>query len=113
MLIFAWLATRGHSVPTLMAAVTADNFAGGVAGTTFIAYLSGLTSARFTATQYALLSSLMVLLPKLMAGGSGLVVNAIGYPSFFIAAALLGVPVVALALLVTRIGERPHRGSNR
>ncbi len=104
MLLFAWLATRGHDVPMLVAAITADNFSGGVAGTTFIAYLSGLTSTRFTATQYALLSSLMVLAPKLLAGGSGLLVNAIGYPRFFVGAALLGVPVVALALLVARIG---------
>jgi PAT family beta-lactamase induction signal transducer AmpG len=112
-LLFAWLATRGHDMPMLIGAVTADNFASGVAGTTFIAYLSGLTSTRFTATQYALLSSVMVLLPKLLAGGSGMLVNAIGYPCFFLGAALLGVPVVALAALVTWIGERNHFGSNR
>ena len=114
MLLFAWLAARGHDLPMLVAAITADNLAGGVAGTTFIAYLSGLTSARFTATQYALLSSLMVLLPKLLAGGSGLLVNAIGYPRFFLAAALLGVPVVTLAAWVGWIGTRSdHLGSNR
>jgi MFS transporter, PAT family, beta-lactamase induction signal transducer AmpG len=120
MLLFAWLATRGHDLPMLVAAITADNFSGGVAGTTFIAYLSGLTSTRFTATQYALLSSLMVLAPKLLAGGSGLLVNAIGYPRFFVGTALLGVPVLALALLVARIGHTQaspasaaHLGSNR
>ena len=114
MLLFAWLATRGHDVPMLVAAITADNFAGGVAGTTFIAYLSSLTSARFTATQYALLSSLMVLLPKLLAGGSGVLVNAIGYPRFFLGAALLGIPVVALAALVGWIGTGPdHLASKR
>jgi MFS transporter, PAT family, beta-lactamase induction signal transducer AmpG len=113
-LLFAWLATRGHDLPMLVVAVTADNFASGVAGTTFIAYLSGLTSARFTAFQYALLSSVMVLLPKLLAGFSGVLVNAIGYPRFFIGAALLGVPVVALAVLVAWLAERPaHLGSNR
>ncbi|HEX4599634.1 MAG TPA: AmpG family muropeptide MFS transporter [Burkholderiaceae bacterium] len=120
MLLFAWLAMRGHDLSMLVAAVTADNFAGGVAGTTFIAYLSGLTSTRFTATQYALLSSLMVLVPKLLAGGSGMLVNAIGYPHFFVGAALVGVPVVTLAVLVARIGEAPagaasadHLVSNR
>jgi len=105
-LLFAWLATLGHDLPMLVVAVTADNFASGVAGTTFIAYLSGLTSARFTATQYALLSSLTVLLPKLLAGTSGMLVNAFGYPRFFVGAALLGVPVVALAALVARMFER-------
>jgi MFS transporter, PAT family, beta-lactamase induction signal transducer AmpG len=120
MLLFAWLATRGHDVRLLVAAITADNLAGGVAGTTFIAYLSGLTSERFTATQYALLSSLMVLAPKLLAGASGLVVNAVGYPRFFIGAAVLGIPVAALATVVGSIGPRPvdtdskaHLGSNR
>jgi len=105
-LLFAWLATLGHDLPMLVVAVTADNFASGVAGTTFIAYLSGLTSARFTATQYALLSSLTVLVPKLLAGTSGMLVNAFGYPRFFVGAALLGVPVVALAALVARMVER-------
>jgi PAT family beta-lactamase induction signal transducer AmpG len=104
-LLFAWLATRGHDVPMLVVAVTADNFAAGVAGTTFIAYLSGLTSARFTATQYALLSSVVVLMPKLLAGASGLLVETIGYPRFFIGAALLGVPVVTLAVLVSRLSD--------
>jgi len=108
-LLFAWLATRGHDLPMLVVAVTADNFAAGVAGTTFIAYLSGLTSARFTATQYALLSSVMLLLPKLLAGFSGVLVKSIGYPRFFTGAALLGVPVVALAVLVARLAERPAR----
>ena len=110
-LLFAWLATRGHDLPMLIVAVTADNFAAGVAGTTFIAYLSGLTSARFTATQYALLSSVMVLVPKLLAGGSGVLVKAIGFPRFFVGAALLGVPVVVLAVLVSRLTGRASAGS--
>jgi MFS transporter, PAT family, beta-lactamase induction signal transducer AmpG len=101
-LMFAVLAGRGHDLRMLVVAVTADNFAAGVAGTTFIAYLSSLTSARFTATQYALLTSVMLLVPKVLAGFSGVVVNAVGYPRFFAGAAMLGLPVAALATLVSR-----------
>ena len=111
-LLFAVLAGRGHDLPMLVVAVAADNFASGVAGTTFIAFLSGLTSARFTATQYALFTSVMLLLPKTLAGFSGMMVNAIGYQRFFAAAALLGVPVVALAWWAARVGAgspRMHR----
>jgi len=101
-LLFALLALRGHDLPLLVAAVTADNFVAGVAGTTFIAFLSGLTSERFTATQYALLTSIMLLLPKFLAGFSGVAVNAFGYPRFFVGAALMGLPAVALSVAVAR-----------
>ena len=73
-----------------------DNLAGGVAASVFIAFLSSLTSIRFTAVQYAIFSSLMTLLPKTLGGYSGSIVDAIGYPAFFTFTALLGVPVLAL-----------------
>lgn len=95
-LLFAWLAGHGHDVPALIGVVSADNLASGIASAAFIAYLSGLTQVRYSATQYALLSSLMLLLPKFVAGFSGDVVDAIGYASFFTATALLGLPVLVL-----------------
>ncbi len=103
-LVFALLATRGHDLPLLVAAISADNFVGGVAGSAFIAFLSGLTNLRYTATQYALLSSLMQLLPKLAAGFSGVAVERLGYPTFFVVSALLGLPALALILLAWRRG---------
>ena len=103
-LLFAWLATRGHDLPVLVAAVSADNFVAGVAGSVFIAYLSGLTNLRYSATQYATLSSLMLLLPKGLAGFSGLAVESFGYPAFFVGAALLGLPVLLLVWLTGRYG---------
>lgn len=75
-LVFIWLATRGPDVPSLYAAITVDNLATGFAGTALIAYMSSLTSAGFTATQYALFSSLYALLGKLVASQSGRVVEA-------------------------------------
>jgi len=64
----------------------------------FIAYLSSLTNVNYSATQYALFSSMMLLLPKFLAGYSGSYVDAFGYSNFFTATALLGVPVLLVWL---------------
>ncbi|OYX06476.1 MAG: permease [Caulobacter vibrioides] len=74
-LVFAWLATRGHDVGALFVAIGVDNSATGFAGTAFIAYLSSLTSAGFTATQYAFFTSIYAIPGKLVASQSGRVVE--------------------------------------
>ncbi len=74
-LSFAWLALEGHNVYALMGAIAADNIGGGFAGTALIAYMSSLTSIGFTATQYALFSSLYALFGKLLATQSGRIVE--------------------------------------
>ncbi|AOG24473.1 AmpG family muropeptide MFS transporter [Acidovorax sp. RAC01] len=102
-LLFAWLAGHGHDVTALIAVVSADNLAGGIASAAFIAYLSSLTNVSYSATQYALFSSMMLLLPKFIAGFSGQYVDAFGYAHFFTATALLGVPVLALVWLASRV----------
>jgi MFS transporter, PAT family, beta-lactamase induction signal transducer AmpG len=102
-LLFVWLGSRGHDVNALIAVVSADNLASGIASAAFIAYLSSLTNINYTATQYALFSSLMLLLPKFLAGFSGEVVDAQGYASFFTGTALLGLPVLVLVGLAARI----------
>ncbi|MGD9550550.1 MAG: AmpG family muropeptide MFS transporter [Burkholderiaceae bacterium] len=106
-LLFAWLAGHGHDLRALVAVVSADNLAGGVASSAFVAYLSGLTNVRYSATQYALFSSIMLLLPKFVAGFSGRYVDAFGYAQFFTATALLGVPVLLLVWLAARF-SRPE-----
>jgi PAT family beta-lactamase induction signal transducer AmpG len=75
-LLFAWLAVRGHDLFSLFAAIGLDNVASGFAGTCLIAYMSGLTSAGFTATQYALLSSLYAIPGRIIASQSGRIVEA-------------------------------------
>ena len=95
-LLFAWLSAHGHDVNALIAVVSADNLASGIASAAFIAYLSSLTNVQYSATQYALLSSMMLLLPKFIAGFSGDYVNAHGYADFFTATAWLGLPVLVL-----------------
>ena len=101
-LLFAWLAGHGHDVTALIAVVSADNLASGIASAAFIAYLSSLTNVSYSATQYALFSSMMLLAPKFVAGFSGDYVNAFGYAQFFTATALLGAPVLALVWLASK-----------
>lgn len=95
-LLFAWLAGQGANLNALIWVISADNLSSGIASAAFIAYLSSLTNIQYSATQYALFSSLMLLLPKFLAGFSGQIVNAVGYSHFFMGTALLGVPVLAL-----------------
>ena len=102
-LLFAWLAGHGHDVTALILVISADNLSAGVASAAFIAYLSGLTNVSYSATQYALFSSMMLLLPKFIAGFSGDFVNAHGYANFFTATALLGVPVLVMVWLASRV----------
>lgn len=74
-LVFIWLATQGASVPALYAAITIDNFATGIAGTALIVYMSSLTASGFTATQYALFSSLYAIIGKIFASQSGRIIE--------------------------------------
>lgn len=107
-LLFAWLATRGHDLTGLIFTISADNLSAGIASAAFIAYLSSLTNVRYSATQYALFSSVMLLLPKFVAGFSGAFVDAFGYVPFFYCTALLGVPVLLLVWLASRVHTSPR-----
>ena len=102
-LLFAWLATAETNIKFLISVITADNISSGFAGAAFVIYLSGLTSLKFTATQYALFSSLMLFLPKLIAGYSGSWVDVIGYQNYFVVTALLGVPVLFLIIYISKV----------
>ena len=106
-LLFAWLATVGHDVTALIFVISADNLSSGIASAAFIAYLSSLTNINYSATQYALFSSMMLLLPKALAGYSGTYVDAFGYSHFFTATALLGLPVLLLIGLTSRSKTAP------
>jgi PAT family beta-lactamase induction signal transducer AmpG len=101
-LLFALLASVGHDITALILVISADNLSAGIASAAFVAYLSSLTSTSFTASQYALFSSIMVLLPKILAGYSGVMVESVGYEMFFIGTAAMGIPVLALIYLVDK-----------
>jgi PAT family beta-lactamase induction signal transducer AmpG len=109
-LLFAWLAGQAPQLTNLIWVVSADNLAGGIASAAFIAYLSSLTQVQYSATQYALFSSMMLLAPKWLAGFSGVFVDAHGYPAFFVATALLGVPVLLLLYGVRHFSVKAPAG---
>jgi PAT family beta-lactamase induction signal transducer AmpG len=102
-LLFALLATRGNDLTLLILVISADNLSSGIASAAFVAYLSGLTNVAYSATQYALFSSVMLLLPKWLAGFSGVFVDEYGYVAFFVATAALGLPVLFLVWLTARL----------
>lgn len=83
--------------------VMLDNVSAGVASAAFVAYLSSLTSIRFTAMQFAIFTSIMLLFPKLIAGYSGTIVDGVGYHTFFIITAVIGIPVIAIIYWVQRL----------
>jgi len=98
-LLFMLLAWMGHNIPMLYLIISADNLSAGLASAAFVAFLSSLTNIKFTAVQYAIFSSLMTLLPKLFGGYSGTIVDNLGYPTFFLITALIGMPVLLLVWL--------------
>ena len=97
-LAFAVLDTIGRDLMALTVTIALDNFSQGLAGTALIAYLSSLTNQNFTATQYALLFLLATVPAKFLAGGSGFIVDLVGYFNFFIYAACMGLPAILLSL---------------
>lgn len=101
-LLFVLLTSHQGELGYLYMAVILDNLAAGFASAVFIAFLSALTSIRFTAVQYALFSSLMTLFPKVLGGYSGTIVEATSYPFFFIFTFALGLPILLLVYLVDK-----------
>ncbi len=99
-LLFAWLSVVEPDLALLAGVISADNLSGGIATSVFIAYLSSLTNSAYTATQYALFSSLMTLPAKLLGGVSGIVVDQFGYEVFFIYAASIGLPAILLVMML-------------
>ena len=105
-LLFVLLAQQPPDIAALALVVSADNLSGGIANVALIAWLSSMTSASFTATQYALFSSLMTLPGKFLGGFSGIVVAGFGYAEFFLVAGIMGVPAILLAMFMIRNGHR-------
>lgn len=92
----------------LLLAIAGENLAGGLAGAAFVAYLSGITSKRYSAVQYALLSSLTFLVGSLGRGAVGQAIDELGYaPVFYFTAALGSIAVVLCIVEWIRIGRRP------
>lgn len=110
-LAFSALALMGPDEAGLTLAIVADNLTGGIAISVFIAYLSSLTNTAYTATQYALFSSLMTLPGHIFGGLTGLLAESVGWFDFYLISALTGLPAILLAILLLRVAhpDRPRR----
>lgn len=97
-LFYVLQASAGHSIPALALCVFAENLTGGMAGAAMVAYLSGLCNAAYTATQYALLSSLAAVGRTLLASSAGELSESLGWVNFFLLTTVVTVPALALLL---------------
>lgn len=97
-ILFMIMAETGKSIEFLVVLISADNLSAGLAMAAFIGFLSMLVNKSFTAVQYAMFSSVMTLFPKILGGFSGGLVDAWGFSSFFLATAIIGVPVILMLI---------------
>ncbi len=110
-LLFAVQAVVGHSVPMLVLTIAAENVSGGMGTAAFVAYLSRLCNVAYTATQYALLSSLMSFARTLLASSGGWLADRLDWVSFFVATTGAAMPGLLLLLwLMRRYPPGPPRG---
>jgi len=99
-LFFVLQAVGGHRIGYLALCVTAENITGGMAGTALVTYLSSLCSPAFTATQYALLSSIALIGRTVVASSGGALSEKIGWVWFFLLTSVVGLPFIILFLWV-------------
>ncbi|MEA3428306.1 MAG: AmpG family muropeptide MFS transporter, partial [Thermodesulfobacteriota bacterium] len=99
---FAVLARIGYSVPALSAVIAFENLSSGMGTAAYVAFMASITNKRFTATQYALLSSLMGVPRVLASAPTGFLAKNIGWEAFFIACTLIAIPGMVLLLKLTR-----------
>ena len=103
-LLFAAVANAGHSVPLLTVAVAIENLFGAISLTVFATYLSGLSNTAFTATQYALLSSVAAFARTYATTPAGIVADRLGFAGFYVFCAFLGIPGLIFLIFMRRFG---------
>ena len=105
-LAFVWLWYQPPSAWALAVAMVLENFTGAIGTVIFIAYISALCrNPLHTATQYALLTALASAGRTIFASGTGFVVDAIGWPAFFVTTAAAALPALALLAWLQRRGH--------
>ncbi len=93
---FAVLVWTGHDLIWLAAVIAFENLSGGMGTSAYVAFMASLTNKRFTATQYALLSSLMGIPRVLAAAPTGYMAEQLGWATFFITCGLMAIPGLLL-----------------
>lgn len=104
-LSFAVLAEMGRSVPMMAFTMGFENFASGVGGVAVVAFLSAVCSLRFTATQFAMLSAAAAIVGRFLTGSlAGRLIDAMGYPNFYLLTTALALPGIVLFWWMIRSG---------
>ncbi len=103
---FVVLASVTPTLFALAAVVTVENFTAGLGTAAFVGFMAGLTDRRFTATQYALLSSLMGVPRVLASAPTGWIAEWLGWPGFFLLCTLIAIPGLVLLRWITRLAAR-------
>jgi PAT family beta-lactamase induction signal transducer AmpG len=93
---FALLANVGYSIPLLSAVIAFENLSSGMGTAAYAAFMASITNKKFTATQYALLTSLMGIPRVLASAPTGFLAKNVGWEAFFIACALIAIPGLLL-----------------
>lgn len=108
-LAFVYLAYAGNDTVALGIVIASEQFASGLGNVTIVAFLSGLCNREFTATQYALLSSVGSIGRTVVGSSSGFIVDAFGWVDFFYASTIVGIPSILLLMVIwkRRLGEVP------
>lgn len=102
-LMFALQAWVGADYALFHATILIENISGGIGTTAFIAYLASLCNVRYTAVQYALLTSFMQMLAKfVIVPSSGFLVEGVGWVTFFVISSAAGLPALALLWWLSR-----------
>lgn len=108
-LMYVALAHAGHDMPMLWAQVGVENFTDGLADAAFVTYLSSLTSRAFTATQYALLSSLAAVPLRTLGASSGSLAEWLGWADFFLLTTFAALPAMGVMIfLLIRLPPAPR-----
>ncbi len=110
-LFYVLQAVGGHRLDYLALCVAAENLTGAMAGTALVAYLSGLCSPAFTATQYALLSSLAAVGRTMVASSGGVLADRLGWVPFFVLTTVATIPALVLLIWIARRDTEPLLGS--
>ena len=107
-LMYAAQAVVGHDVAFLIATIGIENVTGGMGSAAFVAYLSSLCNVAYTATQYALLSSLMAVPRTVLASSGGAFAETMGWVPFFVFTTAAALPGLVLLWWLMRRGIVPH-----
>jgi PAT family beta-lactamase induction signal transducer AmpG len=115
-LTYYFLSLSGKSHPFMVTAVVTENFGLGLVTGAMTAYLMSMCNKRFTATQFALLSSLMAASRDILVAPAGKIIEAVGWPSFFLITVAMAIPPLLLLPFIAPwsrevpIGAAPHTG---